>query len=92
MLTDILKTQMFNIIFSFALGLGIIAILRPVCKGDDCNLVKAPPLKEWDGFVYRMGAKCYEYTSKIVDCPATEGLIESFMGEFEHRRSRLACD
>ena len=95
MLTDILKSQMFNVIFSFALGLGVIAILRPICKGDQCNQIKAPPIKDWDGFVYRMGAKCYEYTSKIVECPVEKGskdLIESFEGEFEKRRSRLACD
>jgi len=91
MLTDILKTQMFNIIFSFALGIGVIAILRPICKGDNCNLVKAPPLTEWDGFVYRMGSKCYEYKSNIIECPV-DGFIESFQGQFEQRRSRLACD
>ena len=91
MLSALLKSEMFNVIFSFALGLGIIAILRPICKGDHCDQVKAPPIKDWDGFVYRMGAKCYEYNSKITECPS-EGLIESFRGEFEQRRSRLACD
>jgi len=91
MLTDLLKSQMFNLIFSFALGLGIIAILRPVCKGENCNLIKAPPIKDWDGFVYRMGSKCYEYKSNITECPS-EGIIESFKGNFEQRRSRLACD
>jgi hypothetical protein len=95
MLTDLLKSQMFNVIFSFALGIGVIAILRPTCKGDQCNQTKAPPIKDWDGFVYRMGAKCYEYTSKIVECPVDKGskeLIESFQGEFGQRKSRLACD
>jgi len=91
MLTDLLKTQMFNIIFSFAIGIGIIAILRPICKGDSCNITKAPPLTEWDGFVYRMGAKCYEYKSNIIECPAN-GFIESFVDQFQQRRSRLAND
>jgi hypothetical protein len=91
MLTDLLKSQMFNVIFSFALGIGIIAILRPICKGDGCNQIKAPPLKEWDGFVYRMGAKCYEYKSNISECPS-DGFIESFSNYFGQRKSRLACD
>jgi hypothetical protein len=77
---------MFNIIFSFAVGIGIIAILRPVCKGDTCNIIKAPPLTEWDGFIYRMGAKCYEYKSEIVECPK-EGFIEGFEGAFAKRSS-----
>jgi hypothetical protein len=91
MLTDLLKSQMFNVIFSFAIGIGVIAILRPICKGDHCNQIKAPPIKDWDGFVYRMGAKCYEYKSTITECPS-DGFIESFQGQFEQRKSRLACD
>ena len=77
MLKDFLKSKMFNMVFSFAIGLGIIAILRPVCLGDSCKKVKAPNTVDWDGFVYRMGAKCYEYKSEIIDCP-TEGYVESF--------------
>ncbi len=91
MLTKILKNPMFNIIFSFAIGIGIIAILRPVCKGDNCNIIKAPPLTDWDGFIYRMGAKCYEYKSNIVECP-NDGFIESFSDKFQQRKSSLACD
>ena len=96
MLTDLLKSQMFNIMFSFAVGIGIIAILRPVCKGEACNQMKAPPIKEWDGYVYRMGSKCYEYKSDVIECPSNGGSIESFrsfsefQGDFERRQSRLA--
>ena len=94
MLTDLLKSQMFNVMFSFAVGIGIIAILRPVCKGEACNQTKAPPIKDWDGYVYRMGSKCYEYKSDVVECPSAGGSIESFQsefkGDFERRKSRLA--
>ena len=77
MLSDLMKSKLFNVVFSFALGLGLAAIFRPVCKGDDCKKVKAPPSKDWDGYVYRMGAKCYEYKSEIIECPK-EGFIEGF--------------
>jgi hypothetical protein len=86
MLSDLLKSKLFNVVFSFALGLGLAAIFRPVCKGDDCKKVKAPPSKDWDGYVYRMGAKCYEYKSEIVECPK-EGFIEGFEGAFAKRSS-----
>ena len=78
MLTDFLKSKTFNIIFSFALGVGLIAILRPVCTGDSCKVTKAPAPSEWDGFVYRMGSKCYEYKSDIHECPQDSTAIESF--------------
>lgn len=79
MLSDFLKSRMFNIIFSFALGIGLVAILRPVCTGDSCKVTKAPAPSEWDGFVYRMGSKCYEYKSSIVECPQDGSAIESFV-------------
>lgn len=87
MLTDLLKSQLFNVIFSFALGIGIIAILRPVCSGDSCKVLKAPAPTDWNGFVYRMGSKCYEYKSVITECPK-DGFVESFAGEFSRRSSR----
>jgi len=77
---NIMKNPLFNIAFSFLLGLGIVAIFRPACKGDACNTYKAPPVKEWDGAVYRIGGKCWEFKSTTVECPKTGGEIESFRG------------
>jgi len=88
MLTDLLKSKMFNVIFSVVLGIGIVCLFRPQCKGDGCNQVKAPPLQEWDKMTYRMGSKCYTYTSEIVDCTADKELIESF----KNRQSRISRD
>jgi hypothetical protein len=88
MLTDILKSKMFNVIFSVALGIGLVCLFRSQCKGDDCKQIKAPPITEWDGMTYRMGAKCYTYNSEIIDCPA-EGAIESFENQFRNRESAI---
>ena len=78
MLSDFLKSKMFNIIFSFALGIGLVAILRPVCTGDACKITKAPAPTDWDGYTYRMGSKCYEYKSSIDECPKDSSAVESF--------------
>jgi hypothetical protein len=64
-----MNNEMFNIIFSFVVGAGIVAIARPLCKGDECKVTKAPPVKDWDNAVYRIGADCHEYTVKTVQCP-----------------------
>ena len=76
-LWDILKTRKFNIMFSFLIGLGLIAILRPVCKGDACMTLKAPPANEVNKATYQLGSKCYRFRVANVDCP-TKGVIEAF--------------
>ena len=92
MLTDLLKSKMFNVIFSVVLGIGLICLFRPQSKGDDCKQTKAPPITEWDGMTYRMGSKCYTYTSEITECP-TQGVIESFETQFRNRDSAIRnCD
>jgi hypothetical protein len=77
---EIMKTENFNIFFSFVLGLGIVAMLRPICKGNACAINKAPPVKDWDGAVYRLGADCYEYKAVPVQCPpeGSQDIYESF--------------
>jgi hypothetical protein len=75
---NLLHDERFNVFFSVMLGIGIICILRPMCKGSECNVMKAPSDKDFDKFAYRMGGgKCYEFKSQIVECPSS-GTIEAF--------------
>lgn len=63
-------------IVSFLIGFGIAAIFRPLCSGAECIVVNGPPVKEVVNKVYQMGAKCVEFTTEVVDCPAAgEGEI-----------------
>jgi hypothetical protein len=71
-------------VFSFILGLGLIIIARPVCKGSKCIKEKAPKPAEWNGQIYQFGASCHKYSTVIVDCPQ-EGYIESFAGLSENK-------
>jgi hypothetical protein len=95
MIQDVMNKPLFNIAFSLLLGIGLVAIFRPLCKGSDgqpsaCTLDKAPPVKEWDGAVYHLGSKCYEYKTTTVDCPnGKKDYIESFSSEFANRQSHL---
>jgi hypothetical protein len=88
MLKDLLNNPYFSIAFSFILGLGLVSIIRPVCKGAECDSVKAPNPADWNGKVYEMASKCYEYTIKTVDCPSS-GSIESFKDNYPYRQSVL---
>lgn len=83
MLWDILKDERFSIMFSFILGLGILAVLRPACDNDKCAKIKAPPVPDFDGKTFRIGDSCYKFKTKTKDCPA-EGFIESFAEDNAH--------
>ena len=74
---EILKTEKFATMFSFIIGFGLIAILIPVCKGDQCFLKKAPSVEEMKNTTYHIGKNCYQFTAETVECPA-EGAIEAF--------------
>ena len=88
MLKQLLNNPFFGIVFSFILGLGLISIIRHGCKGAECEKLKAPSPADWNGQVYEMASKCYEYAIKTVDCPAT-GSIESFKDNYPYRQSVL---
>jgi hypothetical protein len=82
-----LHDNKFNVLFSFILGLGIVCIMRPICKGNDCQVNKPPQDPEFDKYVYRMGSKCYEFKTKIIQCPPS-GAIEAFQCPNQNRCSR----
>jgi len=74
---DVLKTEKFATLFSFIIGFGMVAILIPVCKGEECFVKKAPLINEMKDSTYRIGKKCYQFRADILDCPA-DGVIEAF--------------
>ena len=72
-----LKSETFNVIGSFIIGMGIIAVLKPVCKGTECIIQKAPSVSEVVGSTYQIGSKCYQFKTTQIDCPE-RGIIEPF--------------
>jgi hypothetical protein len=77
MLVDILKDPRFNTFFSFLMGVFIILLMRPICKGEDCFSYKAPPVKEIKEHAYKIGDICYKFVPKETKCPMT-GVVEPF--------------
>lgn len=76
-ISKIFKNPYFNTVFSFILGLGLVIIARPVCKGSNCIKEKAPKPTDWNNSVYQFGASCHKYSTVVVDCPS-EGYVEPF--------------
>lgn len=54
-------------LFSFLVGVFIILILRPICKGDDCINYVTPEVKEIESSTYQLGSKCYQFKSSVLD-------------------------
>jgi hypothetical protein len=77
MLADILKDPRFNKVFSFLMGVFLILLAKPACKGDSCFTYKAPPMKDMREHAYKIGDTCYKFVPKEAKCPMT-GVIEPF--------------
>jgi len=77
MLIDILKDKRFDFFFSFLMGVFIILLLRPICKGEDCFSFKAPSVKTISENAYKIGDTCYKFVPKDIKCPMT-GVVEPF--------------
>ena len=91
MIVDIVRTDNFKYVFSMLLGIGtVIVIFRPYCKGDDCSIWKAPPIKEVSDGAFKVGEKCYKFTENGMDCPKEGNIIEAFRGEFTCRPTPYA--
>ena len=55
-------------VMSILLGLGLATLFRSVCNGKMCNIVKAPPMEEINGKIYKYNEKCYEIKTKPITC------------------------
>jgi hypothetical protein len=58
------------IFISFMIGFGLAAMFRPMCSGAECLVLHGPPVKDVVDKVYQMGAKCVEFTTEVMECPA----------------------
>ena len=72
-----LKSKTFDTAFSFIIGIGLVSLLKPICKGSECHIQKAPPYDEVKESTYQLGSKCYQFKADPVECPNT-GVIEPF--------------
>jgi len=64
-------------IASFLVGLGLMSLLKPECKGTECRILKAPPLEEVNNTTYQLAGKCYQFRSETIKCPSGT-IIEPF--------------
>jgi hypothetical protein len=73
----LIQSDSFDTVFSFVLALGCMALLKPICKGAECEVKKPPPVDEVKSSTYQLGSKCYTFKAEHIDCPDA-GVIEPF--------------
>jgi hypothetical protein len=78
---EFLKSETFNNIFSFLLGLACLALFKPACVGLECSIQKAPPYDEIKQSTYQVGSKCFQFQAEPIECPK-KGVIEPFEQRF----------
>ena len=48
-----LNDKRFDVFFSLMLGMGLVALFRPICSGLECNITKPPTENDFDKHVYQ---------------------------------------
>jgi hypothetical protein len=63
-----MATEKASILVSVIIGFGLATLFRRACKGRGCVIVKSPPLKDLNKYLYRIDGKCYKYRPYAVSC------------------------
>ena len=80
---EFLHKEPFRIFANFVVGVAAMVVLKPVCKGADCEQRRAPSPEQVKKTTYQLGSKCYQFTPKPADCPAAgaPAAVEPFQAQ-----------
>ena len=75
---EFLRSETFNTVASFIVGVAIISLLKPKPKDDELRDLKAPPFDEVKTTTYQISSgSCWKFRADTVPCPSS-GVIEPF--------------
>lgn len=72
MISQILENKIGQIILSVILGLGLAAVFRKVCKGNNCVVIEGPKVSETSKYFYKIDESCYKYTPYVTHCKESD--------------------
>lgn len=67
-----LQTPAGRIMISIIMGLGLASLFRQSCKGTNCRVFKAAPLKDIEGKIYKKDNQCYTMNRHEVTCGSSD--------------------
>jgi hypothetical protein len=76
-LDKFIHSQPGKYLMSILLGLGLATLFRSICKGRRCNVIKAPPMEEIDGQIYKFNEKCYEIKPNSITCDSKRQILKN---------------
>jgi hypothetical protein len=68
MIKKLLESEMGCIILSIILGLGLAALFKQACKGNDCIVVNGPKMSDVKKYYYKIDDDCFKYTPIATKC------------------------
>jgi hypothetical protein len=68
MISKLINTRLGSIIFSVILGLGLAALFRQVCNGQDCLIINGPKFDDIKKYFYKIDDDCFKYTPYVTAC------------------------
>lgn len=72
MLSNAMNSNTGKIVISVILGLGLAALFRKACEGNNCYVVNSPPKNTVEGKVFQQGGKCFTYNTESSTCDAND--------------------
>jgi hypothetical protein len=67
-LDKFVNSQTGKYVMSILLGIGLATLFRAACKGKRCRMIRAAPLEELDGQIYKFDGKCYRFDREQATC------------------------
>lgn len=71
MLKEVFENRIGRVLISVILGLGLAAVFRKVCNGNNCVVVQGPKMSDVNRFFYKIEDHCYKYTPYASSCEET---------------------
>lgn len=68
MLAEIMENPYGQLAVSIVLGLGLAALFRRACNGDNCIIVKSPDIEQINKYFYKIDEDCYKYKAYATTC------------------------
>lgn len=68
MIKEFMDSKNGQIIISIILGLGLAAVFRRVCTGNNCVVIQGPKRSEIEKYYYKLNGDCFKYTPYTAPC------------------------
>ena len=62
-------------VFAIILGLGLATLFRASCKGNNCVIYKAAPMKSILGKIYQFDDECYTFDTEAAPCDESRQIL-----------------